>query len=467
MANIQVLDREPLASKRFGANSRAVAWAVAGVAMVGLMLAPALWNGFPIIFPDTGGYFTAPMVRELANGRSALYGLFLDAGIPYAFWPCVAAQAALMAWLFAVTLRVNGLAGRPWLALGIVALLCLTTSLPWFAGQLMPDILFAALALALYLLAYGEAQLARWERWALGAIVAFAMASHMAALGMALAVLAALALTQVIMLRLPPARMAFAALAVAGGVVLCPLSNVVLTGQFAFTPGGANFLFGRLIEDGIVSRYLRDHCPDETLQLCQYKNEIQEDADSWLWWGGSPLYKMGGWENFEPEAKRIIAATLTEYPARHLATAIDAAIAQFFAFETEVGVDDNQPTYAAIEEFVPRLYPAFLAARQQTDHFDVSPVNRLHLPVGYLAIAVLALAMIFHRRLGLSPQARALGLTLFAALAANAVICGVFSHPVDRYQSRLVLLVPFAAAVVIMLALRRFIRPQRTDAAML
>lgn len=448
MADIQVLGREPLASKRFGASIGTVAWAAAAVAMIGLMLAPAIWNGFPIIFPDTGGYFTAPIMRELANGRSALYGLFLDAGIPFVFWPSVAAQAGLMTWLFVVTLRVNGLGGRPWLSLAIVAVLCVTTSLPWFAGQLMPDILFAALALALYLLAYGGERLARWECWVLSGVVAFAMASHMAALGMAVAVLAALALTHVARLALPRARMGFAALAVAAGVVLCPVSNLVLTGQFAFTPGGASFLFGRLVEDGIVSQYLRDRCPDPSIQLCQYKDEIQEDADSWLWWRGSPLYKLGGWESYEPEAKRIIADTLTGYPVKHVTTAIEAAVSQFFSFETEVGIDDNQPTYAAIEEFAPRLYPAFLAARQQADRFDVSPVNALHLPVAHLSIAILALLMIFHRRLGLSPEARALGLSLFAALAANAAICGVFSHPVDRYQSRLVLLVPFVVAVI-------------------
>lgn len=449
MSNIQVAGRQPIAGRRLsGPTGAVITWIAAGAAMIALMLVPALWNGFPLIFPDTGGYFTAPMLRELANGRSALYGLFLDAGIPLAFWPCVIAQAALMAWLFAVTLRVNGLGDRPWLALGIVALTCVTTSLPWFAGQLMPDILFAALALSLYLLAYGDARLAGWERWALGAVVAFAMASHMAAAGMGVAVIAALALTQVTRLMLPRARMTFAAGAVAAGILLCPVSNAILTGQFAFTPGGASFLFGRLIEDGIVSRYLEDHCPDETLQLCQYKDEIQQDADSWLWWRGSPLYKMGGWEAYEPEAKRIIAGTLSEYPVSHAIMAVNAAIAQFFSFETEIGIDDNQPTYAAIEQFIPRLYPEFLAARQQAERFDVSPLNALHVPVAYLSLAVLALLLIFHRRLGLSPEARALGLTLFAALAANAIICGVFSHPVDRYQSRLILLAPFAVAVL-------------------
>lgn len=454
MANVQATNGGPLVGQPVAGRADGLAWTLSAAAMIALMLAPAIWNGFPIIFPDTGGYFTAPMLQELANGRSALYGLFLNLGIPLAFWPCVVAQAALMAWLVVLTLRVNGLAGRPWLALGIVALLCVITSLPWFAGQLMPDILFAAAALSIYLLAYGDAQLARWERFLLGAVITFAMASHMAAAGMAVIVVAAMALTRIRRLALPRARMTFAAASVAAGILLQPVSNVLITGSFAFTPGGSSFLFGRLVEDGIVQQYLADQCPDPTIKLCDYKDEIQDDADSWLWWRGSPLYKLGGWEAYEPEARRIIRATLADYPLMHATTAVQAAVSQFFSFETEVGIDDNEPTHWAVREFTPRLYPAFIAARQQAEPFDVGPLNRLHLPVAYLSLAAMALAIIFRRRLGISSEAHALCLTLFAALAANAVICGVFSHPVDRYQSRLVLLAPF---VVAMILARRFI----------
>lgn len=461
MSNVQAADGGALTGRPFaGRTELAAAWAISGAAIVILMLTPAIWNGFPIIFPDTGGYFTAPMLRELANGRSALYGLFLDAGIPLAFWPAVLTQAAMMAWLVAVTLRVNGLGGRPWLALGIVAMLCILTSLPWFAGQLMPDILFPAAALSLYLLVYGHALVGRWERIALGAVVAFAMASHMAAAGMCVAVVAAMALTHIRNFKLPRARMAFAAGAVAAGILIQPVSNAALTGSFAFTPGGANFLFGRLIEDGIVQRHLDDQCPDPTIKLCDYKGEMPDNADAWLWWGGSPLYKMGGWAAYEPEAKRIISATLTEYPLAHAATAIEAAVTQFLSFKTEVRVVDNEHTHWSIRDFAPQLYPALLAARQQAEPFDVTPLNALHVPAGYLALTAMALAVIFRRRLAISDEANALCLILFAALAANAVICGVFSHPVDRYGGRLVLLAPFVVAVI--LARRAIHTPQKS-----
>lgn len=431
----------------------AIVWPLASAAMMLALLAPAIWNGFPLIFPDTGGYFTAPMVHALANGRSALYGYFLDLGIPLAFWPCIAAQAALMVWLFVLTLRVNALGGRPWLALGIVAILTVATSLPWFAGQLMPDILFPAAVLALYILAYADPQLGRGERYGLAAVIAFAIPSHMAAAGLCVGIIIALfSVSRVARLKsylaLPTLRLKFVAGAVAAGLALCPISNLALTGSFAFTPGGTTFLFGRLIEDGIVARYLEDECPDATIQLCAYRTTLPEIADDWLW-GESPLYKLGGWDGYEPEERRIIRATLAQYPAMHLTSAIKATLAQFVSFATEVSVDDNDPTFSSFGEYIPWLVPQLFNARQQAERFDVGPLNRLHVPVAAFAVAGIVLALLLRRRFDIAPQAAALCLVIVLALAANAAICGVFSHPVDRYQSRLVLLAPFAFAILL------------------
>jgi hypothetical protein len=41
--------------------------------MVLALTIPALWNGFPIIFPDTGGYLTRPRAAAVpeTDGRAA------------------------------------------------------------------------------------------------------------------------------------------------------------------------------------------------------------------------------------------------------------------------------------------------------------------------------------------------------------------------------------------------------------
>lgn len=439
----------PAAGLRAAGVTLDLNWALAVAGMMLVMLAPALWNGFPLIFPDTGGYFTAPMLHEIANGRSALYGFFLVLGIPLGFWPCVIVQTATMVWLFTLTLRINGLGGRPWLAFTVVTLLTITTSLPWFAGQLMPDILFPAAVLALYGLAYGESQTTRAERVGLAAVIAFAIPSHMAAAGMTVGVIMALfALSAIRRLALPKPRLFVAAAAVASGVILCPVSNLALTGTFGFTPGGATFLFGRLVEDGLVKRYLDDQCPDPTIKLCDYRTTMPDIADDWLW-GDTPLYKLGGWSAYEPEERRIILATLARYPLAHLTTAVTATLSQFVSFATEVSVDDNDPTFWSFKELIPQWQPTLMAARQQSQGFDVGPLNVIHVPVAGLAIAGLCLALLLRRRLGLAPEATALCLVIVLALLANAAICGIFSHPVDRYQSRLALLAPFGIAILI------------------
>ena len=323
-----------------------LAWILAGTAMVLALMAPALWNGFPIIFPDTGGYLERPIDGTLAMGRSALFGVYLYAGRAFAFWPNVFAQAALTAWLIVLTLRAHGYGGRPWLALGIGVMLSVGTSLPWFAGLLMPDILFPAAVLALHMLAFRSDELARWERFALAAVIVFAIPSHMAAAGLCVALLAALwLLARVKALALPKARWALAAGAVAAGIALGPLSNLAITGKLAFTPGGSSFLFGRLVEDGIIGQYLHDRCPDAALRLCAHKADLPDDADAWLWSDDSPFKPLGGWDGFGGEERDMILATLAHYPLMHAQTAVAATVEQLLSFQTEVSIEDNAPTY--------------------------------------------------------------------------------------------------------------------------
>jgi hypothetical protein len=427
-----------------------LAWTLASIAMLLALLAPALWNGFPLIFPDTGGYLSAAMAGTPVMGRSALYGLFLEAGIPFAFWPNVIAQAALTVWLIVLTLRAQGLGGRPWLALTVVAMLTAGTSLPWITNQLIPDFFFPAAILALYLLAFHDARLAEWERVALGGVIAFALASHMAALGLCTVIIAALWLiARSPGLLLPKPRLAIAAGALAAGIALCPLSNLAITGNFAFTPGGSSFLFGRLIEDGIVARYLDERCPDATLRICAYRNELPKEADDWLWTNDTPFYKLGGWQGFGSEEREIIWATLARYPLMHAETAIADSARQMFTLKTEVSTHDNAPTIGTFADHLPQLLPPLLAARQQTDGVDPAVLNLVHVPFAAFSITALAGALFFRRRIGMTPQQATLCICVLIALAANAAICGVFSHAVDRYQSRLVPLAPFALALLL------------------
>src|SRR5215470_16000990 len=77
-----------------------------------LLLAPALWNGFPLLEYDTGGYLARWFEGTLEVSRSTVYGLFLVVLARPDFWPAVTVQAALTVWVIALILRALGLGGR-------------------------------------------------------------------------------------------------------------------------------------------------------------------------------------------------------------------------------------------------------------------------------------------------------------------------------------------------------------------
>ena len=57
------------------AESRSV-W-IAAVAIPLMLLAPALWNGYPLLQWDTGGYLARWYEGYLVPSRSTVFGLYL------------------------------------------------------------------------------------------------------------------------------------------------------------------------------------------------------------------------------------------------------------------------------------------------------------------------------------------------------------------------------------------------------
>ena len=423
-----------------------------GALLAGLLvlLVPALLNGFPLVFADTGGYLARPFERTLALGRSAFYGLFLAAGIPFDFWPNIVIQAGLTVWVISVVLRELGWPG-PGVFVAVMIALTVFTSLPWYAGQLMPDIFLPLAVLAFYLLAFARNALHKREAILLGGVIAVGMASHMSILGLLGAlILFAFAL---LLLRqwvdIPRPRLCGPPAAVISGILLALFSNFVVAGQFAFTPGGSSFLFARLLQDGIVGRYLDDHCPDPGLRLCAFRAELPPTADDWLW-GHSPLGKLGGWEAFEPEARRIILHSTIDYPIAHIQSALRASVAQLTTLATGEGMhsQDNWHAEAMLRQYAPDTLARFMASRQQHDGFDFGPINLLQVPVALAATAVLPIWIFLFRR-G-DPRLSGFATTVLFAILTNAAICGIFSNPNARYQSRMAPLAVLGALLALL-----------------
>lgn len=112
-----------------------LAVAIAIVACAGILMLPCLWNGFPLLQWDTGGYLARVYEGTLKESRSTVYGVFLYALQAPNFWPVVVVQSGIAAWVIALMLRAYGLV-RPVHLVAITAVLAITTSLPWLSSAI-------------------------------------------------------------------------------------------------------------------------------------------------------------------------------------------------------------------------------------------------------------------------------------------------------------------------------------------
>ena len=422
-----------------------------------ILLSVAIWNGFPIIFYDTGAYMLQGLGHVFLAERSPVYSWFLAAaGARESLWLVAVVQCAMIAFVITEFARALRPSLSLWFLLAIVTLVSIATGLPWYAAQIEPDCFVALIPLALYLFAFHSGQLGWLRSGALFFVVALAIASHASHMGLAagiVAVLVAMRLSPGTWIEahdLPRPRVLLSMLSLAFAVASVIYCNYSFTRQIFVSRSGAIFLEARLMGDGLINPVLDATCPQSGYRLCAYKDRLPSRADTWLWepWV-SPFNKLGGFEKREPEASAIVVESLTRYPVQNLVMALKDALLQFVWFQTGDGIVPQE--WVLNREFktaIPQQVSDYDHAYQQKGAIRFLPVNLVHVPVAFLSL--LALVLLFRHAVrrrewtsGLLPA------FVLLALVGNALVCGVFSGPHGRYQSRIMWLPAFVIALMV------------------
>ena len=417
---------------------------------------------------DTGGYLVRWYEGSLVPSRSTVFGLYLDILAYPDFWPVLLVQTALTVWILALVLRVFDLDEHPIALPAAAGALAILTTLPWLTSILLTDIFAGLAVLASYLLVFENDALALWERRGLVILVAFAVATHSATLAVVVALLGAAALARRYLAIGSTAGIFRGTAAVAAGAAMLLGANYLVARQFSWTPGGVALSFGRMLEDGIVSRYLADHCPASRLKLCDYRSKLPETANMFFWGeDDSPFDELGGFSGLADEMNEIVLGSLRAYPVWQVEAAVVASGRQLMRFATGEGVGSNiGHTQWAIERYAPSAARDMHAARQQRGEIDFVVINRIHAPVAFASMLLLLIVTLQARW---QHEAFAgftrLGATVMLALLANAVVCGVLSNPHDRYGARLIWIAPFAVLLLLSRLMLKFKRTRRIASA--
>jgi hypothetical protein len=428
---------------------------MAYVLALGLLGLPALWNGFPLMFDDVGGYLERWPTGTLGLGRSTVYGLLLWSTRWASFVPIVLLQALVTTFVVDCILRVYGAGRSPWTLLGTIAVIAVTSGAAFFTSKVIPDSWAAPAVLALHLVAWHNDSLSKFETTALAVIVAIAGASHMATLGVlaGMSILNAIAWLVRRRLYVAPTGLLVAMAATCSGPALLLVTDAIVAGRFVLTPGGSAFLLGRLLEDGMLGKILTEECPRSDWQLCSFRNELPTYAEAFIWDANSPLRKLGNADNprVSKETASIIVRSLLNHPFENIGRALTLTVEQFF--DTGVGGSMEPVTSSharwTLMRYAPWVLPAHDAARQQAETIDLTSWSDwIVVPVATTASIVLPALAILMWQQGCRQEAL-LAAMLFLVLVGNAAICGVVSSPNDRYQARLVWLASLAVGLTI------------------
>ena len=448
-------------------------------AAAALLLWPALWNGYPIVFADTGTYLSQAIHRYAGWDRPVFYSLFmLPLHATVTLWPVAIVQALLTAWVLWLVCRalVPGIPAPAFI--GGAGLLAAGTWLPFLVSEAMPDLFTPLLVLLLCLLALVPVR----RPVLLAGLAAFMIATQLSSLPLACVLAAVLGfkgpvgnlserglglapqgpdpdadppppgqiahvkpLRRWLLLFAPPA------LAVTG---LCVV-NLAAHGRFAVSPFGNIFMLARVIYDGPGMAVLQRDWPATHWRLCPFIGTFPPTSDDFLWTPDSPLNRAGGPKIVSLDADAIIRSALLTDPLGEARAALGNTLRQLVRFQSGDGLAawPEQVSPVIAKDFPVREQAAYASARQQAGSLSLPPLlARIHAAVALSGVigCIAVLPAAFRRR----PACAGLLLAVLIALPLSAAITGGLSAPHDRYQARIMWLPPFAA-VLSFAALRR------------
>ena len=478
---------------------------LAGVVCAALMLClPALWNGLPLFYPDTPTYLrgaemaAGQVARRLAPaqtaatpapagavappstargltsiedkvvlaGRSIYYGgLLYAAQAAGSLWLAVIAQALCVAAVLHLVM-VGLWRVRTAAFFTTTALLSLATPLAVYTGLLMPDV-FAGLAiLAFATLSVYWRQLTWAQRGLLTGTLLFGLLSHASHV----AVVAVL-LLGVLALRVWDARwqgVSAPALSLSAACVV-----LAIAAEWAFAAGVQRALgapplrlpypTARLIEMGPGTQLLRSRCPEVGFAVCAYTGNYPTAWDDFLF-SNEPA--RGTFALADAATKRQIVAEQGAFVREVIA---QDPVGVFTGWVTDLGrqllsfrVDVWSFGERQLAMFEGRVPPPTYAAMQASRGLNDPAYNRVFTAATYAstgAAVLLAAWWAWRRRAGaparVPQRMEQVAAIAVAGVTTNALVCVTAASSLDRFQSRVIWLLPFLALAALALVWSR------------
>ncbi len=428
-----------------------------------VLLWPAFYNRYPLVFSDTGTYLLSAFTLDVPFDRPLGYGYFIRLfSFGQSLWPVVYVQAfctVFLLWKMCVLL-FSGYKKHPYTFHAIsVVFLAVLSPLPWMVSQMMPD-LFPALVFLLAVV-FVFAEQSRFARFLLAVTLVFFLITHTAnflllmglciGMGIFLFAVHAFRKDRKLFLRRVMALFCLGFFA----PVFFMASNYHQGFGPVISPSSYAFMMSRMNDAGVLDEYLDERCDDTDYVLCGYRGHLLR-GDAFLWDASSPL-NIGGWERLKAEFEGVLKEIFgsVHYATRFFGDSVLRSVDLF----VHVGIDDyhaygsDGPVFPRIRDYLPGERESYESALQYRGELPgLAVFSGLYGVFFFIALAGLFFLGV---RKELLPFEAALGYSAIVFLLTNAVIMATLSGVYTRYQGRAAWLVPFLALLFCLRVLAR------------
>lgn len=434
-----------------------------------IFISIGLINGFPLVTSDTGTYVASGFEYFVPVDRPIIYGWIIrNVSLKESLWFVIFFQGIILSYLLSrimdVYLTKNNSRAKKVI---VFILLSFFTSVSWFCSQIMPDIFtaFGILSIALLL---SEKVNSYFEKIVLVLILLLSLLTHNSNLISFSVFIIILGISYLIKRRsgkkeIDILRFTIIFLTIASAWFILPEVNRRVGRKYRVSDGAHVFIMGRLVETGILHKYLEENCKSgpeakNNCSLCAYKDSLPVTAINFIWEENGPFYKTGYWKGSKKEYTQIINYTLThpKYIAMHMVKAAEATFRQLLHNDIGSGIDvygKYTAPYAHINRHLKHEMYEFNASVQNSGGWKPL-LNSFNRRYNLILILSLLLILAFYttelkNRFNINGKLLLLGRLFLLCIICNAFVTGAFANVLDRLGSRIIWIIPLMAIFLI------------------
>ncbi len=409
-----------------------------------ILFLPALKNGFPFSYLDTGAYIHAGMTWSVLFDRPIFYGIWIFlTSLGQSVWLTAIWQVVLTSLLINRILQLS-LKDRysGWHLLAICGLLSLFSGAAINAAMLLPDAFTPIMAMSA-LLYLADKSNRKWY-FLLLCIATPMHNSHWL-------ILAGFLVSYLWMGR----KNIGLALKLSAGIWLALVCSLLISctavylkyGQFKPAPASTFFMMGRLAETGLLGPYLAENCPALPAGLCKLHTALPMGASEFIWRADGILYTDGGYFNNETAYQSIVKGILKQPDnlLKFVYRSFWDGLHQL-SFNRLV-LHDASPNYETFLQLERHFYTDAQMARYALQAYGTGDFSWTN-PCYYLLLLFSAILLLGKRAENSKVATLLLGLWLFVVL--NAFVTATFGNVDSRLQARMAWLILVSGYIMVL-----------------